>query len=85
MAAWRARFPFTLVLMLGDNIYGTSTPHDYELKFERPYRALLDAGWSFGPRSATTTTPPRSITSRSTWKGSGITPSVRTSAGSPDW
>ena len=33
--------------MLGDNIYGTSTPHDYELKFERPYRALLDAGRGF--------------------------------------
>ena len=33
--------------MLGDNIYGTSTPHDYEIKFERPYRALLDAGVMF--------------------------------------
>lgn len=47
MVAWRARFPFTFVLMLGDNIYGTSTPRDYELKFERPYRALLDAGVVF--------------------------------------
>ena len=47
MVAWRARFPFTFVLMLGDNIYGTSTPHDYELKFERPYKALLDAGVVF--------------------------------------
>jgi 3',5'-cyclic AMP phosphodiesterase CpdA len=47
MVAWRARFPFTFVLMLGDNIYGTSTPHDYEIKFERPYRALLDAGVVF--------------------------------------
>ena len=47
MVAWRARFPFTFVVMLGDNIYGTSTPHDYELKFERPYRALLDAGVMF--------------------------------------
>jgi hypothetical protein len=47
MIAWRARFPFTFVLMLGDNIYGTSTPHDYELKFERPYKALLDAGVVF--------------------------------------
>ena len=47
MVAWRARFPFTFVVMLGDNIYGTSTPHDYELKFERPYRALLDAGVEF--------------------------------------
>ena len=25
MVAWRARFPFTFVLMLGDNIYGSST------------------------------------------------------------
>jgi Calcineurin-like phosphoesterase len=47
MVAWRARFPFTFVVMLGDNIYGTSTPHDYEIKFERPYRALLDAGVVF--------------------------------------
>jgi 3',5'-cyclic AMP phosphodiesterase CpdA len=47
MVAWRTRFPFTFVLMLGDNIYGTSTPHDYELKFERPYKALLDAGVVF--------------------------------------
>src|SRR5215204_6416067 len=47
MVAWRARFPFTFVLMLGDHIYGTSTAADYELKFERPYRALLDAGVVF--------------------------------------
>jgi 3',5'-cyclic AMP phosphodiesterase CpdA len=47
MVAWRARFPFTFVVMLGDNIYGTSTPHDYEIKFERPYRALLEAGVEF--------------------------------------
>ena len=47
MVAWRTRFPFTFVLMLGDNIYGTSTAHDYEIKFERPYRALLDAGVVF--------------------------------------
>ena len=47
MVAWRARFPFTFVLMLGDNIYGTTTSHDYELKFERPYKALLDAGVVF--------------------------------------
>src|SRR3954447_11654057 len=47
MAAWRTRFPFTFVVMLGDNIYGTSSAHDYELKFERPYKALLDAGVVF--------------------------------------
>ncbi len=47
MVAWRARFPFTFVVMLGDNIYGTGTPDDYQSKFERPYRALLDAGVVF--------------------------------------
>ena len=47
MAAWHAKFPFDLVLMLGDNIYGPHTPRDYELKFEVPYRALLDAGVTF--------------------------------------
>jgi len=33
--------------MLGDNIYGPHTPRDYELKFEEPYRALLEAGVTF--------------------------------------
>ena len=47
MVAWRSKFPFSFVLMLGDNIYGSSTPRDYETKFERPYRALLDAGVTF--------------------------------------
>jgi predicted phosphodiesterase len=44
---WRADFPFDLVLMLGDNIYGRSRPADYRRKFEEPYRALLDAGVKF--------------------------------------
>ena len=44
---WRADFPFDLVLMLGDNIYGRSSPADYRRKFEEPYRALLDAGVKF--------------------------------------
>jgi hypothetical protein len=47
MVSWRAKFPFDFVLMLGDNIYGTHTPRDYQLKFEEPYRALLDAGVTF--------------------------------------
>jgi hypothetical protein len=47
MGAWRAKFPFEFVLMLGDNIYGGSTPEDFAAKFERPYRALLDAGVTF--------------------------------------
>jgi hypothetical protein len=47
MVAWRARFPFEFVLMLGDNIYDSHTPRDYQRKFEEPYRALLDAGVTF--------------------------------------
>ena len=38
----RTVFPFEFVLMLGDNIYGGERPEDFEKKFERPYKALLD-------------------------------------------
>ena len=41
------QFPFELVLMLGDNIYGGQSPKDFVLKFEAPYRPLLDAGVRF--------------------------------------
>lgn len=47
MERWRHRFPFDFVLMLGDNIYDSHTPEDYAAKFERPYKALLDAGVTF--------------------------------------
>jgi 3',5'-cyclic AMP phosphodiesterase CpdA len=48
MAEYRARFPFSFVLMAGDNIYeGPASAEDYRLKFEEPYRALLDAGVRF--------------------------------------
>ena len=47
LVAWRARFPFDLVLMLGDNIYDRHTAEDYAAKFERPYKTLLDAGVTF--------------------------------------
>ena len=47
MVAWRARFPFEFVLMLGDNIYDSHTPEDYRRKFEDPYKPLLDAGVTF--------------------------------------
>ena len=43
----RARFPFTFVMMVGDNLYGSQGPEDFARKFERPYRALLDAGVLF--------------------------------------
>lgn len=47
MVAWRERFPFDFVLMLGDNIYDSHTPEDYVAKFEAPYKPLLDAGVTF--------------------------------------
>ena len=47
MLAWHQRFPFDLVLMLGDNIYPPHAPDDFVTKFEEPYRELLDAGVTF--------------------------------------
>jgi predicted phosphodiesterase len=47
MVAWRGKFPFEFVLMLGDNIYDRHTPKDYVEKFEEPYAALLAAGVEF--------------------------------------
>jgi hypothetical protein len=47
MVAARARFPFEIVLMLGDNIYGGQSPADLVQKFERPYEPLLSSGVRF--------------------------------------
>ncbi len=48
MVAYRQRFDYRFVLMAGDNIYeGPATPDDYRLKFEEPYKLLLDAGVRF--------------------------------------
>jgi hypothetical protein len=47
MAKWRERFPFELVLMMGDNLYGTERPRDYEKKFAIPYKPIIDAGVKF--------------------------------------
>ena len=44
---WRAQFPFTFAIMLGDNIYGNERPQDFRKKFEEPYKPLLDAGVKF--------------------------------------
>ena len=40
-------FPFDLVIMLGDNMYGGQSPADFVRKFERPYAELLAAGVMF--------------------------------------
>jgi 3',5'-cyclic AMP phosphodiesterase CpdA len=47
MATARTRFPFELVIMLGDNMYGRQQPQDFVDKFERPYAALLQGGVRF--------------------------------------
>jgi len=47
MLKTRQTFPFEFVIMLGDNIYGGSTPADFEKKFAVPYKPLLDAGVTF--------------------------------------
>jgi predicted phosphodiesterase len=44
---YRKTFPFTFALMLGDNIYGSERPQDFERKFTRPYKTLLDSGLEF--------------------------------------
>jgi Calcineurin-like phosphoesterase len=47
MTRRHATFAFDLVLMLGDNIYGSQGPQDFVKKFSQPYKALLDAGVKF--------------------------------------
>jgi len=47
MATARMRFPFEMVLMLGDNMYGRQQPQDFVDKFEKPYAPLLQAGVLF--------------------------------------
>ena len=45
--AAHAKFPFQFILMMGDNFYGGEAPKDFEKKFEKPYKPLLDAGVKF--------------------------------------
>jgi predicted MPP superfamily phosphohydrolase len=47
MLTWYNRFQFPIVVMLGDNIYGSDRPQDYEKKFALPYKGLLDKGVKF--------------------------------------
>jgi len=41
------QFPFELVTLVGDNLYGSERPQDFRKKFEDPYKSLLDAGVKF--------------------------------------
>ena len=47
MASLHARFPFEMVALVGDNLYGSERPDDFRKKFEVPYKPLLDAGVKF--------------------------------------
>ena len=47
MAKFRGLFPFDFVIMLGDNMYGSQGAEDYRIKFEAPYKPLLDASVKF--------------------------------------
>src|SRR5262245_6231020 len=47
MVGFHATFPFDLVIMLGDNMYGGQSPQDFVQKFEKPYAELLAAGVKF--------------------------------------
>ena len=47
MTAYHKVFPFSIVLMNGDMIYGSHEPEDYAKKFEKPYRELLAQGVKF--------------------------------------
>jgi hypothetical protein len=47
LVASRAKFPYEFVLMMGDNLYSGSGAKDFQKKFEKPYKPLLDAGIKF--------------------------------------
>jgi 3',5'-cyclic AMP phosphodiesterase CpdA len=47
MVSLHGRFKYEVVLLVGDNIYGSERPQDFKTKFEDPYKPLLDAGVKF--------------------------------------
>jgi hypothetical protein len=47
MAKVHERFPFELVITVGDNLYGGQKPQDFVKKFEAPYKGVLAAGVKF--------------------------------------
>ena len=47
MARVHERFPYGTVILVGDNLYGSERPQDFQKKFERPYKPLIDAGVKF--------------------------------------
>jgi hypothetical protein len=47
MSKLHTRFPFELVILVGDNMYGSERAADFRRKFEIPYRPLLESGVKF--------------------------------------
>jgi len=47
MAKLHGQFKYELVTLVGDNLYGSERPQDFQKKFEIPYKPLLDAGVKF--------------------------------------
>lgn len=47
MAKTYSAFPFEMVVLVGDNLYGSERPQDFKKKFEIPYKPLLDKGVKF--------------------------------------
>ena len=47
MAAFHDKFKYGIVILVGDNLYGSERPQDFKKKFETPYKRLLDAGVKF--------------------------------------
>jgi len=47
LATFHGSYPFDMVVLVGDNLYGSERPQDFKLKFEDPYKPLLDAGVKF--------------------------------------
>ena len=47
MARQYEAFKLDLVLLVGDNLYGSERPQDFASKFEIPYKPLLDGGVKF--------------------------------------
>jgi predicted MPP superfamily phosphohydrolase len=47
MAKVRSAFKYEIVVLVGDNLYGSERPQDFKKKFEDPYKPLLDAGVKF--------------------------------------
>jgi predicted MPP superfamily phosphohydrolase len=47
MVTLHGRFKYDLVVLVGDNLYGSERPQDFKMKFELPYKPLLDAGVKF--------------------------------------